>query len=163
MEPNEIASSASAVTMAWTPIGNPGNACDPQGADGCFGSVPYSYFIGTYEVTNAQYAEFLNAKAASDPLALYNTSMGNPSVGVWGGIARTGSSGSYSYSPIPGRENMPVNYVSFYDALRFANWLNNGQAWRPSPNGYLPSRDPRHAGPHRSDRTDRQAGAARAG
>jgi hypothetical protein len=22
---------------------------------------------------------------------------------------------------------MPVNYVSFYDALRFANWLHNGQ------------------------------------
>jgi len=22
---------------------------------------------------------------------------------------------------------MPVNYVSFYDALRFANWINNGQ------------------------------------
>jgi len=25
-----IASSASAVTMDWTPIGNPGNACDTQ-------------------------------------------------------------------------------------------------------------------------------------
>src|SRR5262245_37893506 len=25
-----VASSASAVTMSWTPIGNPGNACDPQ-------------------------------------------------------------------------------------------------------------------------------------
>ena len=22
---------------------------------------------------------------------------------------------------------MPVNYVDFYDALRFANWMNNGQ------------------------------------
>jgi formylglycine-generating enzyme required for sulfatase activity len=74
-------------------------------------------------VTNAQYAEFLNAKAATDPLALYNTSMGS---GL-GGITRTGSSGSYSYSAIAGREDMPVNYVSFYDALRFGNWLNNGQ------------------------------------
>jgi hypothetical protein len=70
-----IASSASAVTMAWTPIGNPGNACDPQpdvsgAGSGCFGAVPYAYFIGTYEVTNAQYAEFLNAKAKSDPFGL---------------------------------------------------------------------------------------------
>ena len=44
-----------------------------------------------------------------------------------GGITRSGSSGSYTYSTIAGREDMPVNYVSFYDALRFANWLNNGQ------------------------------------
>jgi hypothetical protein len=29
------------------------------------------------EVTNAQYAEFLNFKAASDPLSLYNTNMGS--------------------------------------------------------------------------------------
>ena len=123
-----IASSASAVTMDWTPIGNPGNACDPQthivtGAPLCFGAVAYAYDIGTYDVTNAQYAEFLNAKAAADPLGLYHTSMANH----LSGITRTGSSGSYSYSVIAGREEMPVNYVSFYDALRFANWMNNGQ------------------------------------
>jgi formylglycine-generating enzyme required for sulfatase activity len=119
-----IASSASAVSMAWTPIGNPGNACDPQPqGQGCFGNVAYSYGIGTYEVTNAQYVEFLNAKASADPLGLYNSSMSTGS----GGITRTGSSGSYSYSAIAGRANMPVNFVSFYDALRFANWMNNGQ------------------------------------
>jgi formylglycine-generating enzyme required for sulfatase activity len=44
-----------------------------------------------------------------------------------GGITRSGSSGSYTYSAIAGREDMPVNYVSFYDSLRFANWLHNGQ------------------------------------
>jgi formylglycine-generating enzyme len=119
-----IASSASAVTMAWTPIGNPGNACDPQPSQGCFGSVSYAYGIGTYEVTNAQYAEFLNAKAASDPNGLYSDSMGS---GIGGGITRIRVSGSYTYTVIAGRENMPVNYVSFYDALRFANWMNNGQ------------------------------------
>src|SRR5262245_2793845 len=117
-----IAASASAVSMAWTPVGNPGNACDPQ-SQGCFGAVGYAYSIGTYEVTNAQYAEFLNAKAVSDPLALYNTNMGSGT----GGITRTGSPGSFSYSAIAGRGDMPVNFVSFYDALRFANWMNNGQ------------------------------------
>ena len=115
-----IATSASAVTMDWTPIGNPGNACDPQ-SQGCFGAVGYAYNIGTYEVTNAQYAEFLNAKAKSDPLGLYSTGMTD-----FGGITRSGSSGSYTYSAIAGRTEMPVSYVSFFDALRFANWMNNG-------------------------------------
>jgi formylglycine-generating enzyme required for sulfatase activity len=119
---------ASAVTIDWTPIGNPGNAGDPQDCYLCvpgttFGSVPYTYSIGTYEVTNAQYAEFLNAKAATDPLALYSTSMGAGT----GGITRSGSSGSFTYSAIAGRADTPVNYVSFYDTLRFTNWLNNGQ------------------------------------
>ena len=130
-----IASSSSAVTMAWTPIGNPGNAgfipsygttCGPNRP--C-GAVGYSYSIGTYDVTNAQYTEFLNAKAASDPLGLYNTNMGqsDPANLQFGGITRTGSPGSYSYSAIAGRADMPVNWVSFYDALRFGNWMNNGQ------------------------------------
>jgi len=114
---------ATGLTMDWTPIGNPGNACDPQ-SQGCFGAVGYAYSIGTYEVTNAQYAEFLTAKAASDPLGLYNTDM---TFSKYGGIARQGSPGSYAYHAIAGRADMPVNFVSFYDALRFANWMSNGQ------------------------------------
>ena len=117
-----IASAAEAVTMDWTLVGAPGNPCDPQA---CFGAVGSYYNIGTYEVTNAQYAEFLNAKATSDPLGLYDVNMANTA--SHGGITRAGSSGTYTYSAIAGRENMPVNFVSFYDALRFANWLNNGQ------------------------------------
>ena len=122
-------SSSSAVTMDWTPIGDPGNACDPQ-SQGCFGSVPYSYYIGTYEVTNAQYAEFLNAVAGEfDIWQLYNPKMANSSLEVFGlgGITRSGSSGNFTYTAIAGRENLPVNYVSFFDALRFANWMHNGQ------------------------------------
>jgi Sulfatase-modifying factor enzyme 1 len=129
-----IASSASAVTVALTTVGNPGNPCDPQnpdpqGAGGCFGGVGYSYSIGTYEVTNAQYAEFLNAKAAiDDPFGLYNPAMGTDTdFYSRGGIARTGSAGNSSYAPRLGRGDMPVNFVSFFDALRFANWMNNGQ------------------------------------
>ncbi len=118
----------SAITIPTVPVGNAGNAGElsglgagGRGPDAIVGGVAYEYRIGTTEVTNAQYAAFLNAKAASDPLALY--SMG----GGFGGITRTGSSGNYSYAPISGRENMPVNYVSWYDAIRFANWLHNGQ------------------------------------
>jgi len=108
-----FAATAHGVTIPTVPVGNAGNA-----GEGTFGAVGYNYRIGTTEVNNAQYAEFLNAKAASDPLLLYNTSMG---------ITRSGSDGSYTYATISGRENKPVNFVSWYDAIRFANWLNNGQ------------------------------------
>jgi len=89
--------------------------------------VPYSYAISKYETTNAQYAEFLNAKAASDPLELYNENMGSDVPHLNGGIVRNGVSGSYSYAVKPGFEGKPVTNVSFYDAVRFANWLHNGQ------------------------------------
>ena len=115
------ASVASAqITIPTVPIGNPGNSQDPTGG---YGWVAYTYNIGTTEVTNAQYAAFLNAKAASDPNNLYNTEM----AGSFGGIARSGSSGSYTYSTVGGRANHPVTFVSFWDAARFANWLHNGQ------------------------------------
>jgi len=108
---------AGAVVIDWTQVYFPNNTADGTG----YGAVGPMYKIGTYEVTNAQYAEFLNAVAAADPLALYNTSMGSV------GITRSGVSGSYSYSAVATREDMPVAFVSFWDALRFANWLHNGQ------------------------------------
>ena len=113
---------ARAESIATVPVGNVGNANDSTG----FGSVSYSYSIGKYDVTNAQYAEFLNAKAtSSDPLALWNSYMGS---NVEGGITRSGTgSGPYTYTIKSGMANMPVVDVSWFDTLRFANWLNNGQ------------------------------------
>ncbi|MFN8729902.1 MAG: formylglycine-generating enzyme family protein, partial [Planctomyces sp.] len=117
-----ISTASASITIPTVAIGNPGNAPDPL-TGGLYGSVAYTYNIGQTEVTNAQYAAFLNARAASDPFALYNTNM----AGTFGGITRSGSDGSYSYSTVSGRENNPVNFVSFWDATRFANWLHNGQ------------------------------------
>ncbi|MEX2112839.1 MAG: SUMF1/EgtB/PvdO family nonheme iron enzyme, partial [Pirellulales bacterium] len=68
--------------------------------------------------------EFLNAKAASDPLGLYNVSMGSD---ARGGITQSGVSGSFTYAPKMNMADKPVNIVSWYDSIRFANWLNNGQ------------------------------------
>ena len=110
------------VVIDWVTVGDPGNACEIQ-SQGCFGAVAEPYRISKFEVTNAQYAEFLNAVAVTDTNALYSTNMGSG----FGGITRSGSSGSYSYSAIAPREDMPVNHVSFYDSLSFANWLHNGQ------------------------------------
>jgi len=116
------ATPALAVSIDWVTVGLPGNAADEQTG---FGSVAYTYRISKYEVTNVQYAEFLNAVAASDPNELYNPKMGTLTLN--GGITRSGSSGTYEYDLISGRENMPVVYVSVYDAMRFANWMDNGQ------------------------------------
>jgi formylglycine-generating enzyme required for sulfatase activity len=131
------ASSASAVAIDWTYVGDPGNACDTQ-TQRCFGAVDYSYYIGTYEVTNAQYAAFLNSVAAADPYALYNPNMSDPSGNHSGGITRSGVSGSYTYDLIAGREDLPVGWVSWYDAARFVNWMNNGQGSGDTETGAYP-------------------------
>jgi len=112
---------ASPVTMDWSTVGNAGNAADPTTG---FGAVGYEYRIGTYEVTNAQYAAFLNSVAASDPNGLYNTEMGS---NARGGITRSGTDGSYTYSVRANMGDKPVNYVSWYDAARMSNWMTNGQ------------------------------------
>jgi len=121
-------SGVQAVAMEWVIVGDPGNADDTHG-DG-YGGVDAAYDIGKHEVTNSQYAGFLNAVATlSDPNGLYNTDMG----GGWndiGGISRSGSGTGgdpWVYATRPNRGNRPVNYVSWYDALRFANWMHNSQ------------------------------------
>lgn len=115
---------ALAITIDTVPVGNAGNAPGPPQREGTFGNVAYNYRIGTYEVTNAQYAAFLNEKATSDPLALYSTKMGSD---PRGGISRNGSDGSYTYSARTNMGDKPVSFVSLFDAMRFANWLSNGQ------------------------------------
>ncbi|TWT66894.1 Formylglycine-generating sulfatase enzyme [Posidoniimonas polymericola] len=113
----------SAVMIDTVSVGDPGNAGEVKG-QGTFGAVNYDYRIGTYEVTNSQYAEFLNAKAASDPLALYNSVM---DADIRGGITQNGSSGSFTYSVKQNMADKPVIWLSWYSALRFTNWLHNGQ------------------------------------
>jgi len=118
------ASTASAaITIDTVFVGDAGNTGEDQ-SQGTFGAVAYDYHIGTHEVTNSQYTAFLNAVAATDTLSLYNSNMGTSD---FGGISRSGSDGNYSYSTRTNMADKPVNYVSFWDAARFANWLTNGQ------------------------------------
>ncbi len=125
---------AGAVTIDLVTVGDPGNAPDPLNTNWVpgIGSVAYTYGIGKFEVFNSQYVDFLNAVADTDTYGLYNTSMGSDSRG---GITRSGSSGSYTYSVKSGYDNMPVVFVSFYDAVRFANWMANGQPTGGQTNG----------------------------
>jgi formylglycine-generating enzyme required for sulfatase activity len=76
-----------------------------------------------YEFTNELYTDFLNSVAATDTYSLYNTNMGSDSLG---GISRSGTSGTYSYSVKTNMGDKPVNYVSWFDAARVSNWLMNG-------------------------------------
>jgi formylglycine-generating enzyme required for sulfatase activity len=116
-----MAGNASAlITVDAVNVGNLGNANDATG----FGAVGYSYAIGTTEVTLSQYAAFLNSVAKTDTYGLYNANIGaDPNVR---GISRSGSSGSFTYTVI-GTGTRPVSYVSWFDAARFANWMQNGQ------------------------------------
>lgn len=118
-----VGKASAVITIETVPVGDVRNAPDST----MLGTVNYAYRIGKYDVTAAQYAQFLNAVATtSDPYGLYNLSMGSQS-SVGCGITRSGSLGTYSYNVIPGRENFPVNYVSWGDAARFCNWLANSQ------------------------------------
>jgi formylglycine-generating enzyme required for sulfatase activity len=50
------------------------------------------------------------------------------------GISQSGSSGSYTYATTQ-NGNFPINYVTWGDAARFANWLTNNQPTGAEGNG----------------------------
>lgn len=106
------------VSIDYVTVGNHGNAADPSTG---YGSVSYTYNIGKYEVTNSQYAAFLNAKGTSNIHGIYDVSM------YYLGITQTGGFGNYTYNVQNGFENKPVVYISWFSAARFSNWINNGQ------------------------------------
>ena len=91
-DPNEM------TDMRFVLVGDPKNPDDdniPGYNNTGLGYVSETFEMGQYEVTNEQYAKFLNSIAQEDGYhGLYNTKMGtNPN----GGITRHGFNGSYSY------------------------------------------------------------------
>lgn len=114
------------VVFDWATVGNAGNAgnaADPLNA----GSVGYEYRIAKTEVTNAQYTEFLNTvdAAGANPNLLWNTAMG---LTLTGGISfDAGAANGSKYAVKTNFGNKPVNNVDFFSAMRFVNWLHNGQ------------------------------------
>lgn len=114
------------ISLQTVRVGDAGNAADSTG----FGAVGYEYEIGKYEVTIGQYATFLNSVASAATnnyiINLWNSNMA-ADLNI-AGISRSGSgtlASPYSYSTIGG-SNRPIAYVSWFDAARFANWMNNG-------------------------------------
>jgi formylglycine-generating enzyme required for sulfatase activity len=122
------------VLIDWVTIGNIENLAQSSknrlhtytGGDG-YGAVDYEYRIGKYEVTNAQYTVFLNAvdPSGSNPNGIYDGSMGSNNRGGISFISGAPTGSKYSVKTNMG--NKPVNYISWFDAARFTNWLHNGQ------------------------------------
>lgn len=120
------AETSAAVNINWVLIGDVGNATDPL-TGGLYGSVAKEYRISAYEVTNEQYTEFLNTvdSTGANPNGIYNSFMGSNGRGgiSFDNLAANGS----KYSVRTNMGNKPVNFVSWYDAARFSNWVHNGQ------------------------------------
>lgn len=93
-------SAVHAITVSTVKIGDIGNAADVTG----YGAVNYSFSLGQYEITNAQYAGFLNAIAKLDTHQLFHPMMQSNPIG---GISRSGASGSYVYTAKPEMSNKP--------------------------------------------------------
>ena len=112
----------SLVLMSMVTVGNPGNDADTNTG---YGSFPFFYQIGAYDVTGSQYTAFLNAVGSTDTYALYNTRMGTDTKVAQ--ISRSGTAGTYTYAVMNSTGNRPITYVSWFDCARFSNWMSNGQ------------------------------------
>jgi formylglycine-generating enzyme required for sulfatase activity len=112
-------------SLEFVTVGNPGNANDPSTG---YGSMGYTYQMGKYDVTVGQYCQFLNAVAKTDTYGLWNAYTATEYATI--AITRNGNSGNYSYS-VTGSygqaANCPIFNVTWGDAARFCNWLQNGQ------------------------------------
>jgi sulfatase modifying factor 1 len=106
--------------MSFVVVDQPGNPADMRFGDAGRGAVDYLYSIGKYELTVAQWVEFLNAKATTDDgynrLETYSNQ-----------VVRRGFHGSYRYASQPFLENQPIMRLDWFRAARFANWMHNGK------------------------------------
>ncbi|MCA9136822.1 MAG: SUMF1/EgtB/PvdO family nonheme iron enzyme, partial [Planctomycetales bacterium] len=113
-------------SIPWLDVGVPGNAADSLTG---YGSVDYAYRMSRLETTNREYVEFLNAvdPAGINARQLYNPLMKSDARGGISKTSLTGVRAGTHYSVKTGMAEMPVNFVSLYDAMRFANWVYNGK------------------------------------
>jgi formylglycine-generating enzyme required for sulfatase activity len=130
----DVGQANSEISFEWVTVGDPGNPNDPlTGAPTDYGplpvrgAVPYAYSISKYETTIGQYAAFLNA--VGQP-GLYKSILSSRD--ATRGLTMVGTPGSYSFHVRNGisglsSANLPITYITYLDAVRFVNWLHNGQ------------------------------------
>ena len=89
--------------------------------------------MGRYEVTNAEYVTYLNAlgygvsgtgethaKSNNGDILIYDSAKRNGGAANWG---ITWDSGTNKWKVVPGYEDHPVIYVTWYGAKLFAEWV----------------------------------------
>jgi len=132
------------IAAAFVQVGNLGNAAIDLENEPALGSVAYPFAIGVHEVTNAQFADFLN-KVYPD------AEVGDPRVPFFWGVPfeddlfRRGI--VFDAEAVPGERfqvfdyfsNKPVNFVSWFDAARYVNWLHHGAPTFPGVEDALAS------------------------
>jgi len=114
-----VATIASSPVFEYGTVGDINNQNDSAG----IGSVSYEFKMGKFEITNTEYVEFLNSIAVTDTYDAYSSLMSLDR----GGILRSGTNGSYSYSVKTNYGNKPATCVNWYNAARYCNWLQNGK------------------------------------
>ena len=103
---NPLVGNDQLINIETVRINDEGNQADTNG----YGRVDANYSIGKYEITVEQYCVFLNAVAASDPYRLYNPGLMTSALNA--GIKRSGTDGSYSYSPVSGTETVSYTHLT---------------------------------------------------
>ena len=122
---DSFGSGDNAFEIEFVPIGDPGNLADTTGVPNPAGSVPYTYRIGKFEISEQMINKANAASAeAGEPLGITIDQRG---------------------------PNKPATRVSWFEAALFVNWLNtstgntpaynfdaNGdfQLWQPGDAGY---------------------------
>jgi hypothetical protein len=103
-------------------VGDPGNTADSSG----YGAVSETFDIMKFEFTTDQYVQFLNTVDANgtNPNEIYRSNMSSDIRGTINFTA--GNAAGSKYESRLNMGNKPVNYVSWFDAARVANWLHNG-------------------------------------
>ena len=134
LPPNSTKASADSPTSnSFVTVGDAGNAADTRvGADDPsrrYGAVGYEFQIQKFEFTNVEYVDFLNSVGGTNPNGIYSSSMGSD---VRGGITQSGASPNFTYAVKANMGDKPVNYVSWFEAARVANWLHNGRSNDPA-------------------------------
>jgi formylglycine-generating enzyme required for sulfatase activity len=94
----------------------PAGGKDPSKTERPGTNLP-EYYMAVNEITISMYTDYLNETKRDN--AGWQERMANEKRC---GIVRTGSQGSSQYHVIPGRENYPITYVSWYDAYTFLQW-----------------------------------------
>lgn len=113
----------------WAQIGATGNAPYPGGPTGQnagTGKVDYEYRISTYEVTTAQWLEFVNTYSTRGEQWQF---FAKPT--FWGATfdsSYTGPGHKYKLTGSPDAAWQPVGGISWRESAMFVNWLHNRKA-----------------------------------